>query len=505
MSTRNAFARATGVFLSGAVILLTLNGCAAGSPASSQAAAQQRLVTRHGCGTRNARHFGCGGERSACRRSARPPWHRGKSGEDLCAADARRVFDVYLSSQYYAGYGEGFVEDLISYLDLSDDAVLVDPWNGAGTTTAVATRLGRISYGFDINPVLVIIGKSKLLGFDVVESLDALTAGILTRAGTEASPIMGDPLEQWFTQDSARSFRAVERAIQHLLVRPNGSISYSQADALDTLSALAASFYVVLFDTVRSFLAADYTTTNPTWFKVNKTAVGVSISMKNIQSRFRALERQHHAHLHQLLDCPEGPDARATVALASSTALPLADTTAGACIASPPYCTRIDYAILTRPELAVLGIGDDDAMRTLRDAGIGTPTITSSTICTRSEWGSTTTGFLARVKGHASKASATYYHRFFVQYFDSMHKSLKELRRVLCPEAPCALVVQDSFYKEVHNDLAQALTEMASGLGWRSQERIDFEVPRTRAAQHPGARQYRSDFSAVESVVIFRP
>ena len=41
MSTRNAFARATGVFLSGAVILLTLNGCAAGSPASSQAAAQQ--------------------------------------------------------------------------------------------------------------------------------------------------------------------------------------------------------------------------------------------------------------------------------------------------------------------------------------------------------------------------------------------------------------------------------------------------------------------------------
>lgn len=417
------------------------------------------------------------------------------------ATDAVRT----LSSRYYAGYDPGFVEDLLGYLDLSDDAVLLDPWNGAGTTTVVANRLGRIARGFDINPVLVTIGKSKLLGSDVVESLDALTAEILARAANKADRLQAEPLEQWFTTGTAGRLRAIERAIQHLLVKPGGGLSFSSAEDLAALSALAASFYVVLFDTVRSFLAADYTTTNPTWFKVNKETVGVSVALDRIESRFRAVGRRHHAHLQQPLAALPGQEVRATVGLASSTALPLDDATVGVCVASPPYCTRIDYAVLTRPELAVLGIGDDEAMRTLRDAGIGTPTVTSLAITPQPCWGPTATSFLSAVKRHASKASATYYHRYFVQYFDSMYRSLKELRRVLMPDAPCALVVQDSYYKEIRNDLARALTEMADGIGWRQQERIDFEVPRTRAAQHAGARRYRSDFSAIESIVILRP
>jgi hypothetical protein len=47
-----------------------------------------------------------------------------------------------------AGYDPSFVTDVFQHLDLDARATVMDPWNGAGTTTAVAAKAGRSSYGF---------------------------------------------------------------------------------------------------------------------------------------------------------------------------------------------------------------------------------------------------------------------------------------------------------------------------------------------------------------------
>lgn len=60
---------------------------------------------------------------------------------------------------YYAGFADTFVEDILK--KQSQEIKIVDPWNGAGTTTFCAFAAGMESYGFDINPAMVVIAKAK--------------------------------------------------------------------------------------------------------------------------------------------------------------------------------------------------------------------------------------------------------------------------------------------------------------------------------------------------------
>lgn len=407
-------------------------------------------------------------------------------------------------SQYYAGFGVGFVEDVIDHLQLCAPATIIDPWNGSGTTTQVAAQRGLPAVGIDINPALVVVGKSKLFRGEDAEGVRELTSQILTEARrTPSSKAPGDPLTQWFTLGTAAHLRSIEQTIQRLLVRPEGAVDLSSAGGLEELSARAASVYVSLFETVRGFLAP-FTTSNPTWIK-NRGGGAAQLSLQ--KDRIDELFSSTVINLHQSAQhatFPGGGDGEASIGLGSSTAIPVEDASADACIGSPPYCTRIDYAVLTRPELAVLGMGEGAVWRELRDASIGTSTMTPATLTTDVMWGTYVNELMQSIETHPSKASSTYYRRYFLQYFDSMFRSLTELRRVLHADGPCALVVQDSYYKEIRIDLARCMTEMASQAGWSRFEQIDFRVPWNRAGAHPLSRQYRATSPATESLVIFR-
>lgn len=80
--------------------------------------------------------------------------------------------------------------------------------------------------------------------------------------------------------------------------------------------------------------------------------------------------------------------------------------------------------------------------------------------------------------------------KYYLQYFDSMFQSLGALRRVVKKGSPCGLVVQDSYYKDLHIDLARAVRELSEAQGWTQSERFDFKVPHRRAKLNPAARQY---------------
>jgi ubiquinone/menaquinone biosynthesis C-methylase UbiE len=65
---------------------------------------------------------------------------------------------------------------------------------------------------------------------------------------------------------------------------------------------------------------------------------------------------------------------------------------------------------------------------------IGTPTMASAADKIKREaWGEEVKALLARIEEHHSKASATYYRKYYLQYFAGMWDSLAELRRVLKP------------------------------------------------------------------------
>ncbi len=408
---------------------------------------------------------------------------------------------------YYAGYAPTFVEDVLKpWKDRKGGSVAVlDPWNGSGTTTTVAHAAGMSAIGFDLNPAMVLVAMGRVLGREVLGSLDALTEELIHDLPlTPLAQLPGghEPLANWFDSGSSTLLRRMERLIHRTLVHPSSESSFAEMTDYSGVSSLAAYFYVVLFDVCRQ-LFRSLMPSNPTWVPVSVPShLRISTTAGDFVRRFRATQADFHTHLDKTATAGISLGSPVSVIAAPSTALPLDAESVDVTITSPPYCTRIDYVAASRIELAVLGL-HESAIDRLRRGMIGTPITTrrSTSLVAKSIASPRASQFLSAVNRHPSKASSTYYYRYFVRYFIDMQASVAELYRVTRPQGWLVMVLQDSFYKEIHNNLAVSLEEIALACGWSVAQRANFPLSRTRAIVNPGSRKYRSTFGAVETVL----
>jgi len=333
-----------------------------------------------------------------------------------------------------------------------------------------------------------------------VSRLDALLEAALANGDVGFSD--GDPLRNWFTAETASLLRSFECQIQEQLTECSQYRSVATLHTIGNIPPKAAFFYTVAFRALRRLLRA-FVGSNPTWMKTAKTpAQSTTVSPDQLRKLMTEEVSALASALSQQLLPVWDSSKPAQVDVASSTALPLNDMSVSAVITSPPYCTRIDYAMATRAELAFLGY-DEKAFRTLRERLIGATVIAGERPRPAREWGETCLKFLRRMEQHTSKASASYYLSTHLQYFSSIFASLREVDRALRGGGYCILVVQDSYYKDLHNDLPSIILDMARGLRWRSIDTHDFQVTRTMARINTKAQRYAPHRSAVESVLVF--
>ena len=384
--------------------------------------------------------------------------------------------------------------------------------------------MGMSFWGGDINPAMVVVAKARLLSSHVTPS----QASLCERIVADAKRMVGDtrtdqdPLRRWFTDDTAAVLRAIEHRIA-VLFDP-GTVEGNLLSAINRVSefsALASFFYLALFRSTQHLLRP-FRASNPTWVKSpEQSADKLGIDSETVLEQFRhsvtdmvsasqaidlelpldpaeVTRHERSAGTTSASRCPHPP----AIEVASSTALPLSDHAAAAVVSSPPYCTRIDYAVTTAPELAILGMGKQ-YVRQLRDQMIGTSTIHRGGLHIDPTWGVTCAKFLKAIEDHPSKASRTYYLKNHKQYFHGIASSLREINRVLRPGAPCILVVQDSYYKECHNDLPTIVSEMGESLGWNCTARHDYTPSHHLGRINKKSRMYRSHMTAVESALIF--
>jgi DNA modification methylase len=379
---------------------------------------------------------------------------------------------------FYAMFSESFARGILERASLSANALVLDPWLGAGTTTSVASSLGFRACGFDINPAMVSIARGRLATRDVAIAAQRLIESTLS--ATKRSILSDDPLLTWFELDAARELRAWERSIAAI----RATVAPEAADFLLT----------ALFATVRH-LAKSFKSKNPTWLKRPQIDSRIDATWQQV----RSLLRQECGTRRQLAQAAS-PENDVRIEVGSSDALRLQDSSADFVLTSPPYCTRIDYAISTQLELAVLGVSDC-SLRELRNRSMGTSTVRKTSDGVNNAWGATCTAALAQIARHRSKASKSYYLKTYVQYFRDLSSSLTELDRVLRPGGAACLVVQDSYYKSIQIDLAQIVIEMGQGLGWAQHDRMDFTATRNMRSINTRSRKYLSNVNAVESVL----
>lgn len=375
---------------------------------------------------------------------------------------------------YYAGYSHQFVLDIISTKAHTNSHVL-DPWSGTGLTSLMAKQLGYSSTGIDINPAMTVIAKANNISRELSLSILSISKDITKKFSFVKVKLhrTDDPLNLWFDEYSVCIIRSLELLVYKLLVQNEGRCSLSVDESM--LCSLASFFYVVLFKIVKNLVREKFASSNPTWIKVARNDIEkISITKSFLREKF---DNQVNEQLKLIftVDHFDFPNHQINFLTADSKSLPLQSNNVDFILTSPPYCTRIDYAVSMRPELAVLGLADDKYFKDFRRKITGSPTIRQNVVEQSLLWGNECNRFLHNVKSHSSVASDTYYYNNLIQYFDDIYLSLKEISRVSKPEAYLGIVVQDSFYKDLHNNLPIYFEEMLSSLSFKKIDSIAFK------------------------------
>ena len=402
---------------------------------------------------------------------------------------------------YYAGYSTEFVEDIINFLDISRESIILDPWNGSGTTTQVSSNLGYKSIGFDINPVMIIVSIAKNLDMGALERIKNEMPKISSLANEitiDSKLLESDLLNGWLHTNSIRPFRKLEESFLSI----HGiEKDYLKIADYQNITPIIAFYYVALFKTVKELLSS-FKSSNPTWIKRPRDESDkITLVDSDVNATFFKYVNQMISAVDDIREM--NMSSQTVISLASSEELPLTDSTIDVVIASPPYCTRIDYAIATILELSILGYSDPKNLKNLRSKMIGTPTVNRDIDKPRNQWGTSANKVLARMSEHESKASYSYYYKIYFQYFNSIYNSLQEIDRVLKNDSYSVFVIQNSYYKDFLIDLSMIFTEMASEFSWYLHEKASYKK-NTLAGIHKGTKKYRDSSSVEETVLIFK-
>lgn len=370
---------------------------------------------------------------------------------------------------YYAGFSFEWARGKISEHHLASDAVVLDPWNGSGTTTLAANSLGLRAIGIDRNPVANIVARLRCGGNPTLPLVLAPCASGRRRDSS-------DPLANWFTGRTVHRLREWAHTFSEM---PTSSIGT-----------------VALFRVVRAN-SRSFEGSNPTWVKRAKSEADlVDINPADID-KLMVSEQQF---LRDRLSSLTRTDAPSGILTADSASLPLASQSVDLILTSPPYLTRIDYAVAYARELAVLDI-DIFAEKDLRYALMGTtltrtqqPSLTLGTVAT---------DLLEQVASHDSKASSGYYLKQVQQYLRDLSLGMDEVSRVAKSNAEMHLVVQDSYYKDVPVPLAQMCIEEAENRSWNFVKSRPYAVRRLLTSLNKSAQAYKKG-EVSETVITFR-
>ena len=387
--------------------------------------------------------------------------------------------------RYYAGYSRSFVSDILSRW--YGNALVLDPWNGSGTTTTVAAELGLNCIGFDLNPAMVVIARAALLSEEDI-SVIRHHASSLQRLRLVTAPIdKDDPLLEWLDESSVARVRALQTSLI-------GRARLSTSDISD-LGSIEAFWLTLLFNTVRRSTKA-WRSSNPTWVKSRRHAQPAKLYWR------QAISETYRAAI-SLAPVGGTNSAKSRVLLGSSTDLFKHGFNPDLILGSPPYCTRLDYAVATRVELSVLGFSAAEQQE-LRRTLIGTTTVPPVMSNPAGEIGVTAQRTLEAIARHPSKASGSYYWKWLAQYFSGYASSLAQLALITTQTGTIGLVVQDSYYKELHLNLAQVTTEILATCGWRLYRAYAFAPRRSFAQINPRAVAYANNPLPNERALFFR-
>ncbi len=389
--------------------------------------------------------------------------------------------------------------------------VVLDPMTGSGTTLLEAFLLGRRGIGFDIDPLALLLTKTKTATLDL-QQLHATGQAILKNARQAVSKQgkilkaaqsniwssqTSDFVDYWFTEEVQVELQALIEAIRQIpqitvraffelafsaiIITKSGGVSLALDLAhtrphrakiiFDQTGQLITGRELIDVDTRRSrFMRKNLRSPFEEFEKrVAQNLKGLPQSVANQRQLclFNRHDRNFEMHPQWLPVCVARGDAQH---------LPMAADSVDLIVTSPPYASNaIDYMRAHKFSLVWLGYSIDELKQKRKDC-IGGETVTAFAF-------EPLPAFTADIVTAVSRKNVKK-GRVLHRYYSEMTRVLREIQRVLKPGASAVLVVgnsilggQDTQTQNCLADIGKNIGLQVPGIGMRNLDRNRRMMP----------------------------
>lgn len=324
--------------------------------------------------------------------------------------------------------------------------VVLDPMAGSCTTLIEASVMNRLSYGFDIDPLSLMIGKAKLKNYNLpeikTEGYNVLTLGqfdfeynreeLMKDLNSRFSEETRLFLDYWWLKETQLELLSLIRQIEKI---PNDIIR-------DFMNLIFSGIIITKSGGVTR--SRDLAHTRPHL-----------VENKSPNSAFTEFGKK----LIRIIDngyCNLPTESILQVGNAKN--LPLSDRSVDLIVTSPPYANNaIDYMRAHKFSLIWFGYQINDLKNT-RKQYIGAETPIQTETAELPEYPLQIVRTLSDLNKNKGKAL----HRYYCE----MHDVIKEMHRVLKPHSACIIVVATSILNGLDVDTHNCLAEIGQSVGF---------------------------------------
>jgi DNA modification methylase len=388
-----------------------------------------------------------------------------------------RNLPIHSWFDYKQGYSPELIQKLVEDLGVTKDGLILDPFNGVGTTLLAADSMGVGSVGFDVNPVAVLASTVKNRKYST-QDLQKIRDLLFAFKNKKPKPL------------AKPKYKSLPRI-------------YSDKE-LDDLLIIRAFIEELTPDWAKKFfLLAFISIVEPVSNRI-KDGNGIKIAKnkKSIDDIFGLFESKISIMLEDLKSVePEGLGTTIFGSMLDDSAFEnIRKLKFNAAIYSPPYANCFDYLEVYKMEMWMGGfVSEYSDFAQYRNASV------------RSHVNST----FSKVIKNANKDVAlvtsaltgvTLWNKnipdMVAGYFDDMTGILKRTYEVLKPGGASAIVVANSSYQGLIVPTDLLLAKIAKELGFKVEKIIKARSIRG-SSQHM-ARQSMFDGLMRESIIILR-
>ena len=386
---------------------------------------------------------------------------------------------------YKEGFSPNFVKKAIEHSGVTKEDIIIDPFNGSGTTTLTASISGYKSIGIEVNPFTSFLAKTKLKNVEIQKFNVAFNKMLhACEKGAESDLIRFSTFtykkgidKYLFNKNILTSFeggwryasKQTDKNIENLLKLT------LITSAMDNCNAIKDGKCLRYRQTWKSY---NYDTDSfaNTMFEKSKI-IESDILNNKIEVKSNIINGDVRKVLNEKSKLPKFK----------------------LCITSPPYLNTFDYTDIYRPEL-FLGkfVYDNDELYNLRLKTVRSHVQAKWNKPINSDFGALYQQSIKHVNENKELLMSKNIPMMIQAYFEDMHDILTSLKHKAEDKAQLWLVVSNSAYAGYEIPVDLIIGDIGSRIGWNLKEiGVMRQVKKRKTKYSPNILELR------ESVIIF--